>query len=68
MTRSQNIVSSRGGGTKVFAMWRTSCGDRVLSGAEAKVFAEALLNLLDEEAQARIRELRKLCDSVIRAS
>jgi hypothetical protein len=29
-------------------MWRTSCGERVLSGAEAKVFAEALLNLLDE--------------------
>jgi len=29
-------------------MWRTSCGTRVLSGAEAKLFAEAFLNLLDE--------------------
>ena len=29
-------------------MWRTQHGDRILKGAEAKVFAEALLNLLDE--------------------
>lgn len=29
-------------------MWRTSCGVRVLSGAEAKLFAEAFLNLLDD--------------------
>ena len=29
-------------------MWRTSCGVRVLSGAEAKFFAEVFLNLLDE--------------------
>ncbi len=29
-------------------MWRTQYGDRILEGAEAKVFAEALLNLLDE--------------------
>ena len=28
-------------------MWRTQYGDRILEGAEAKVFAEALLNLLD---------------------
>jgi len=106
-------------------MWRTQYGDRILEGAEAKVFAEVLLNLLDEvtlcdfddyelgilwdvdyedaqlyidfspekskrlrnwagipdnyflaiadeltdeEAQARIKELRKLCNSVIKAS
>ncbi|MDI6451743.1 hypothetical protein [Anaerobaca lacustris] len=29
-------------------MWRTSCGDRILHGAEARLFAEALLSLLDE--------------------
>jgi hypothetical protein len=29
-------------------MWRTNHNDRILEGAEAKVFAEALLNLLDE--------------------
>ncbi len=29
-------------------MWRTQYGDRALEGAEAKVFAEALLSLLDE--------------------
>ena len=29
-------------------MWRTSCGDRILSGAEARLFAETLLRLLDE--------------------
>jgi len=29
-------------------MWRTQYGDRILEGTEAKVFAEALLNLLDE--------------------
>jgi hypothetical protein len=29
-------------------MWRTSCGERTLEGAEARVFAEALLCLLDE--------------------
>lgn len=29
-------------------MWRTQYGDRALGGAEAKVFAEALLNLLVE--------------------
>lgn len=29
-------------------MWRTSCGVRVLGGAEAKLFVEAFLNLLDE--------------------
>ncbi len=29
-------------------MWRTECGERILKGAEARVFAEALLSLLDE--------------------
>ncbi len=29
-------------------MWRTQYGDRILEGAEAKVFAEALSSLLDE--------------------
>jgi len=29
-------------------MWRTSCGERTLHGAEARLFAEALLSLLDE--------------------
>ena len=29
-------------------MWRTSCGERTLYGAEARLFAEALLSLLDE--------------------
>ena len=29
-------------------MWRTSCGERTLQCAEARVFAEALLSLLDE--------------------
>ncbi len=29
-------------------MWRTQYRERTLEGAEAKVFAEALLNLLDE--------------------
>lgn len=52
----------------ILAMWRTQFGDRILEGAQAKVFAEALLNLLDEEAQAGIKELRKLCNSIIEAS
>jgi len=29
-------------------MWHTSCGDRTLHGAEARLFAEALWSLLDE--------------------
>ena len=29
-------------------MWRTSCGERTLHGAEARLFAETLLSLLDE--------------------
>lgn len=29
-------------------MWRTSCGERTLHGAEARLFAEALLSLLDD--------------------
>ena len=28
-------------------MWRTDCGERILEGAEARVFAEALATLLD---------------------
>ncbi|MHC4596945.1 MAG: hypothetical protein ACYS19_18605 [Planctomycetota bacterium] len=34
-------------GTEAIAMWRTQCGDRILEGAEAKVFVEALSSLLD---------------------
>lgn len=30
------------------SMWRTDPSDRILEGAEAKIFAEALLSLLDE--------------------
>jgi hypothetical protein len=37
-------------------MWRTPYGERILEGAEAKVFAEALLNLL------KIAELNQLYD------
>ena len=29
-------------------MWRTSSGERTLKGAEAKVFAEALWEFIDE--------------------
>jgi hypothetical protein len=29
-------------------MWHTSCGNRTLHGAEARLFAHALLCLLDE--------------------
>jgi len=29
-------------------MWRTSCGERTLQGAEARLFAEARLSLRDE--------------------
>jgi hypothetical protein len=29
-------------------MWRTSCGERTLEGAEAKLFAKVLSDLLDE--------------------
>ena len=29
-------------------MWRTSCGNRILKSAEARLLAEALLSLLDE--------------------
>jgi hypothetical protein len=29
-------------------MWHTSCGDRTLHGAEARLFANALLCLWDE--------------------
>ena len=32
----------------LFLMWRTQYRERTLEGAEAKVFAEALLNLFDE--------------------
>jgi hypothetical protein len=37
-------------------MWRTSCGERTLSGAEARVFAEALLCLLDEALMDRFED------------
>ena len=29
-------------------MWRTECGDRILEGVEAVVFAEALWDLIEE--------------------
>jgi len=32
-------------------MWRTECGERILKGTEARVFAEALSGLLDEAIQ-----------------
>ena len=35
-------------------MWRTGCGERTLEGAEAVVFAEALMSLLDEAVTANI--------------
>ena len=37
-------------------MWRTSCGERTLDGAEARVFAEALLCLLDEAFLDRLED------------
>jgi len=37
-------------------MWRTGCGERTLEGAEAVVFAEALLSLLDEAVQDQLDE------------
>ena len=37
-------------------MWRTSCGERTLDGAEARVFAEALLCLLDEAFMDRFED------------
>jgi len=37
-------------------MWRTSCGERTLEGAEARVFAEALLCLLDEAFMDRFED------------
>ena len=35
-------------------MWRTECGVRILKGAEARVFAEALAGLLDEAIQGML--------------
>jgi hypothetical protein len=35
-------------------MWRTECGVRILKGAEARVFAEALSGLLDEAIQGTL--------------
>jgi len=37
-------------------MWRTSCGDRTLKGAEARLFAEALLDLLDDEDELQFED------------
>jgi len=37
-------------------MWRTSSGIRVLSGAEAILFAEAFLNLLDEACEFQFED------------
>lgn len=35
-------------------MWRTGCGERTLEDAEAVVFAEALMSLLDETVQDQL--------------
>lgn len=37
-------------------MWRTSCGDRKLKGAEAGLFAETLLSLLDEAESDQLED------------
>ncbi|MBN2130828.1 MAG: hypothetical protein JW741_15105 [Sedimentisphaerales bacterium] len=37
-------------------MWRTSCGDRTLQRAEARLFAEVLLSLLDQEEALRLED------------
>lgn len=39
-----------------WGMWRTSCGDRTLKGAEARLFAETLLSLLDEAASDQLED------------
>ena len=48
-------------------MWRTSCGQRTLHGAEARLSAEALLSLLDEahtdDLPVELRQqIRKMVD------
>jgi hypothetical protein len=37
-------------------MWRTELGYRILKGAEAKVFADALTDLLDEAIMGRLED------------
>jgi hypothetical protein len=37
-------------------MWRTECGERILEGAEARVFAEALSGLLDEAIMGTLED------------
>ena len=37
-------------------MWRTECGIRILKGAEAKLFAEALAGLLDEAIMGKLED------------
>jgi len=37
-------------------MWHTSCGDRTLQGAEARLFATALLCLLDEAGNGQFED------------
>ena len=40
-------------GSRVADMWQTPCGKRTLKRAEARLFAEALLSLLDQEDALR---------------
>jgi hypothetical protein len=47
MTGSRNTIRIKVD-TEAPVMWRTECGERILEGAEAIVFAEALSSLLDE--------------------
>ena len=42
------LAESNSNTTEDQPMWRTSSGERTLHGAEARLFAEALLSLLDE--------------------
>ena len=37
-------------------MWRTECGERILEGAEAVVFAETLSSLLDEAILSKFED------------
>ena len=43
-------------------MWRTECGDRILEGAEAVVFAETLLSLLDDAIMCQFEDYELAVD------
>ena len=50
-------------------MWRTSCGERTLDGAEARVFSEEYYlfvpdDLSDEAAKRQLAELRSLATPI----